>query len=65
MAIAAVMEFSGAVVLGGQVSETIRKGIADPACFHDKPAVLMWGMCSVLLAVGLWLLLATSLELPV
>lgn len=65
MVIAAIAEFGGAVLLGGQVSETIRKGIADPDCFVQMPAVLMWGMCCVCLSVGIWLLLATYLELPV
>ena len=31
VAIAAVCEFSGAVLFGGAVTETIRKGIADVA----------------------------------
>ncbi|KAJ1622936.1 phosphate transporter [Pavlovales sp. CCMP2436] len=65
MVIAAIFEFLGAVLLGSQVSETIRRGISNPKCFADMPAVLMWGMCSVCLAVGIWLLVATSLELPV
>jgi sodium-dependent phosphate transporter len=65
MVIAAFCEFGGAVLLGGQVSETIRSGISNPECFTQMPAVLMWGMCCVCLAVGMWLLLATYLELPV
>ncbi|KAJ1624398.1 phosphate transporter [Pavlovales sp. CCMP2436] len=65
MVVAAIFEFAGAVLLGSQVSETIRKGISNPKCFTRMPAVLMWGMCSVNLAVGIWLLVATSLELPV
>mmetsp|Transcript_39066 Transcript_39066/g.96546 ORF Transcript_39066/g.96546 Transcript_39066/m.96546 type:complete len:535 (+) Transcript_39066:83-1687(+) len=65
MVIAAIFEFLGAVLLGSQVSETIRRGISNPKCFADMPAVLMWGMCSVCLSVGIWLLVATSLELPV
>jgi phosphate/sulfate permease len=47
------------------VSETIRSGIADPSCFVNMPAVLMYGMMCVDLASGIWLLLATYLELPV
>lgn len=63
--IAGIFEFSGAVLLGGFVSETIQNDIADISCFVERPAVLMWGMCSVLLCSGLWLFLATYLELPV
>lgn len=63
--IAAVFEFGGAVLLGASVSDTIRSSIADIACFVNMPAVLMWGMCSVCLCVGIWLYLATYLELPV
>jgi len=65
MYIAAVMEFSGALLLGASVSDTIRSSIADVKCFVDMPAVLMWGMCSVCLCTGVWLFIATYLELPV
>lgn len=37
--IAAVCEFSGAVLLGGGVSDTIRKGIANVDAFADIPYV--------------------------
>ncbi|KAG8467138.1 hypothetical protein KFE25_000454 [Diacronema lutheri] len=65
MCIAAVMEFAGALLLGASVSDTIRSSIADVKCFVDMPAVLMWGMCSVCLCTGVWLFIATYLELPV
>lgn len=65
MVIAGIFEFSGALLLGSSVSDTIRSGIADVNCFVDMPAVLMWGMCCVCLATGTWLLIATYLELPV
>ena len=65
VAIAAVCEFSGAVLFGGAVTETIRKGIADVAAYEREPEVLMYGMMCVLLAVGLWLLVATKLGFPV
>ena len=58
-------EFSGAVLFGGAVTETIRKGIADVAAYEREPEVLMYGMMCVLLAVGLWLLVATKLGFPV
>ena len=49
--IAAVFEFAGAVIAGGHVTGTIRKGIIDPA-FVPSPEVLVWGMLSALLAAG-------------
>jgi sodium-dependent phosphate transporter len=65
VAIAAVCEFSGAVLMGGAVTETIRKGIADVTAYEREPEVLMYGMMCVLLAVGLWLVAATKLGFPV
>ena len=65
VAIAAVCEFSGAVLMGGAVTETVRKGIADVTAYDREPEVLMYGMMCVLLAVGLWLVVATKLGFPV
>lgn len=65
VAIAAVCEFSGAVLMGGSVAETIRKGIADLSEFEGEPEVLMYGMMCVLLTVAMWLLVATQMSLPV
>jgi len=64
-ALAVVFEFAGAVALGSNVVETIRKDIADPSYFVDNPPLLVWGSFCVLLAVSIWLLLATKLEMPV
>ena len=63
--VATFFEFFGALLFGGEVTKTIRKGIADPECFEDNPALLMHGMMCVLFSVGLWLYLATWLEMPV
>lgn len=63
--IAAICEFGGAVLMGGHVTGTIRKGIANVEEFEREPAILMYGMLCVLFATGLWLLLACYLELPV
>ena len=38
------MEFAGAVLIGKQVTETVRKGIIDGASFEDNPELLMLGM---------------------
>ncbi len=63
--IAAIFEFSGAYLAGGEVTSTIRKGIVDSAMFADSPELLVYGMLSALLAAGVWLLFATRQGLPV
>lgn len=65
--IAAVCELTGAVLLGGAVSDTIRKGMMDIDLYSgDEGRVLiMAGMTAVLLAAASWLLLATRYGLPV
>ena len=63
--LAAIFETSGAILMGGHVTNTIRKGIADYQCFEDNPYVLMYGCMWVILSVGLWLFLASYYEMPV
>ncbi len=63
--IAAIFEFSGAYLAGGEVTSTIRKSMVDSAMFADSPELLVYGMLSALLAAGVWLLLATRSGLPV
>ena len=55
--IAAIFEFLGAYLAGGEVTSTIRKGSVDPKIFQDDPDIFILGMMSCLLAAGLWLLL--------
>jgi len=62
---ASVFEFCGAILMGSSVSKTIRKGIADVKCFEDNPGLLIYGMTCVIIAVGLWLLIASYYEMPV
>ena len=63
--LAAIFETTGAVLMGSHVTNTIRKGIADYKCFEDQPDLLMYGCMWVVLSVGLWLFLASYLEMPV
>ena len=63
--IAAVFEFSGAVLAGGEVTKTIRKGIIDASSLTDTPELLIFGMLAALLAAGLWLLIASQRGWPV
>ena len=63
--IAAVFEFSGAVLAGGEVTATIRKGIIDVGLLSGTPDVLVYGMLASLLAAGTWLLVASYFGWPV
>ncbi len=65
LVIAGVLEFTGAVLFGHEVSETLATEIVNPALFADAPQVLLIGMVSVLIACGVWLQIATSRGLPV
>jgi PiT family inorganic phosphate transporter len=62
--IAAVFEFAGAVLAGGHVTGTIRKGIISAGAV-PSPEVLVLGMLAALLAAGTWLMIASSLGWPV
>lgn len=63
--IAGVLEFTGAVLFGHEVSATLATEVANPELFAAMPQLLMLGMVSVLLACGLWLQIATSRGWPV
>lgn len=63
--IAAIFEFAGAFIAGGNVTATIRKGIIDPSSIVDNPEILVFGMLAALLAAAIWLMMATSRGWPV
>lgn len=63
--VASIFEFGGAILLGSGVTDTIKSGIAKPEAYTYSPDLLMYGMLCALLSAGLWLALATFLELPV
>lgn len=63
--IAGVLEFTGAVLFGHEVSETLATKIVNPASFVDAPQTLIMGMVTVLITCGVWLQIATSRGLPV
>lgn len=63
--IAIIFEFLGAYLAGGEVTETIRKGIIDPSLLEGSPELLVYGMMSALFAAGTWLLIASVRGWPV
>ncbi|WP_442487701.1 inorganic phosphate transporter [Halomonas litopenaei] len=63
--IAVIFEFLGAWLAGGQVTETIRKGIINPALLENDPQFLVYGMLASLLAAGTWLMIASMKGWPV
>lgn len=63
--IAAIFEFAGAVIAGGHVTKTIRKGIIDPSRIAETPELLVFGMLGALLATGGWLMIASAKGWPV
>jgi len=63
--IAAIFEFLGAYLAGGEVTSTIRKGIVDPNLYSDNNNIFIIGMLSSLLAAGTWLYVASNKGWPV
>ena len=63
--VAAIFEFAGAVLAGGEVTSTIRKGIIDAEVMSGEPQLMVYGMMSALLAAGTWLLIASIKGWPV
>jgi len=63
--IAIIFEFLGAVLAGGHVTSTIRKGIIDPTSITANPEILVYGMLAALLAAAFWLMIASTKGWPV
>lgn len=62
--IAAIFEASGAIIAGGDVVSTVKKGIIDPADVADQD-VFIWVMMGALIGAALWLNAATWIGAPV
>ena len=68
--LAAIFEFLGAYLVGGNVAETVRKGIFDPNVLNtlypgEAANVLACGMIAALMAAGTWLMIASFFGWPV
>ena len=70
---AGICEFAGAVLVGAQVTDTVRKGIVDPAVLatlpgitpHDAAVILVIGMSAALISAAFWLNMSTLIGMPV
>jgi len=63
--VAALCNFTGAILVGTHVANTIRKGLIDPMQFSDRPNIFLFGMLAAVLGSSLWVNFATYLKLPV
>jgi len=62
--IAAVFEAAGAILAGGDVVNTIKKGIIDPSSMENSQ-VFIWAMIAALFSAALWVNIATWVGAPV
>ncbi|HIP29952.1 MAG TPA: inorganic phosphate transporter [Sulfurospirillum arcachonense] len=65
IAIAAIFEAAGALIAGGEVVNTIKKGIIDINAFGGHTDSFIWAMMAALLSAALWLNFATIVKAPV
>jgi PiT family inorganic phosphate transporter len=63
--LAAICEFLGALLIGDEVSRTIKQGFVSPTIFAADPYGFACGMTAAILATALWLQFATIRGLPV
>src|SRR5690554_2322018 len=64
LVIAAICETAGALLAGGDVIDTVSRGIISPESVAE-PRVFIWAMMAALLAAALWINLATWVGAPV
>ncbi|RSL40703.1 Phosphate-repressible phosphate permease pho-4 [Fusarium duplospermum] len=62
---ASLMEFSGALGVGGRVADTIRTKVVAVDAFDDSPQMLMLGMVCAVIASATYLTFATRFGFPV
>ncbi|MGO1348910.1 MAG: inorganic phosphate transporter, partial [Brevibacterium aurantiacum] len=63
--VAAVFEVSGALLTGGDVTDTIKSGIVDLGAVSLDPMEFVYIMMAALLGAAVWLLIATRMGWPV
>jgi PiT family inorganic phosphate transporter len=62
--IASIFEAGGAIIAGGEVVKTVKKGIIDPVTIGDADT-FVWVLLGALLGAAIWLNAATWLGAPV
>ncbi|MEE9346859.1 MAG: inorganic phosphate transporter, partial [Robiginitomaculum sp.] len=63
--IAIICESGGALIAGGDVVGTIKKGIIDQNFFAGNMETFIWAMTAALLSAAIWLNIATYIGAPV
>ncbi|WP_309131041.1 anion permease [Brevibacterium sp.] len=63
--VAAVFEVAGALLAGGEVTDTVRSGIVDLGAVSLDPMEFVYIMMAALLGAAVWLLIATRMGWPV
>jgi len=63
--VAAFFEFAGAYLVGGHVTDTVRKGMIDISVVSEHQDLLMFGMLAALASSATLLVVATYFGLPV
>ncbi|KAJ3373726.1 hypothetical protein HDU91_006055 [Kappamyces sp. JEL0680] len=63
--IAIFTEFGGAVLLGGETSETIRSGVIDLTRYENIPETLMLSFMCALAGTSFWIIIASKYGAPV
>lgn len=65
LVVAAIFEVSGAVLAGGEVTDTVKSGIVDLDAIDLDPLHFAFIMMASLLGAAIWLLIATRMGWPV
>lgn len=63
--IAVIFEFAGALLGGGEVTNTIRSGLIDVSFLANTPHILIYGMLAAMAAGSVWMFLASYWGMPV
>lgn len=63
--IAIIFECLGALLAGGEVTQTLRKGLIDTEGLWNNPSAYINGMSAALLASAVWLMVASYFGWPV